>query len=244
MSTKALYQQDFLVLSNEADIHHRASLYSLSNYLQEAARSHAEKLGWGVELLRSQQQFWVLTRLIIEVEAYPKPGQTITVTTWPKGTDRLFALRDFEVALGNKIIARATSSWALLDLKSRRPNGLDAMNTIMFERVAIHAIEAIPDKLPAPAVDARASYHTVTYSELDLNGHVNNTRYINWLLDTFDIAFHKKHSVASVQLNYLAEVFPDQTVSISRQETKPNTFLFQVTNTNNKVLFRGLMTFT
>lgn len=244
MPQGALYQQDFLVLSNEADIHHRASLYSLSNYLQEAARSHAEKLGWGVELLRSQQQFWVLTRLIIQVEAYPKPGQTITVATWPKGTDRLFALRDFEVTLGDKIIARATSSWALLDLKSRRANSLDAMSSIMFERANIHAIKAVPEKLPAPAVDASTSQHTVTYSELDLNGHVNNTRYINWLLDTFPIDFHKKHAVSSIQLNYLAEVFPDQTVTISRQETTPYTFLFQVTNASNKALFRGLMTFS
>ena len=244
MRAEALYKQDFLVLSNEADIHHKASLYSISNYLQEAARSHADKLGWGVEWLRSRKQFWVLTRMLIQVDHFPSPGHRLTVQTWPKGTDRLFALRDFLIEFEGDIIARATSSWALLDLQSRRPTSLAAMDERMFERAGIHAIEHVPEKLPAPERTASAFSHQVTYSELDLNGHVNNTRYINWMLDTFPLAYHEKHTVKEAQLNYLAEVFPDQTITINRQEIAADKFLFQVSNDKGIALFRGLISFS
>lgn len=240
----ALYHQNFLVLSNEADIHNKASVYSLSNYLQEAARAHAHRLGWGVELLRSKNQFWVLTRLHVQILDAPEPGTTISVQTWPKGRDRIFALRDFIISSNGQTIGRATSSWALLGLPDRRPMGLDDMGDLMYERKDIHAIEEVPDKLPRPKDEVETFIHEVRYSEIDLNGHVNNTRYINWMLDTLPIEFHHAHSVHEIQCNYLAEVFPDQKLTIKRKTVDPTSFLFEVSNPQEKALFRGLLRFT
>ncbi len=242
--SKALHKQDFLVLSNEADIHNRASVYSLSNYLQEAARAHAQQLGWGVELLRGKKQFWVLTRLHVQIIDAPEPGTTISVQTWPKGRDRIFALRDFFIGSNGQTIVRATSSWALLGLPHRRPMGLDEMGDLMHERKDIHAIEEVPDKLPRPKGEIETFVHEVRYSELDLNGHVNNTRYINWMLDTLPIEFHRAHSVNEIQCNYLAEVFPDQNLTIKREAIDATSFLFEVSNPQEKALFRGLLQFT
>ena len=237
------YTQHFSVRSNEADIHNSASLYSMSNYLQEAARVHAEKLRLGVDLLREKQRFWVLTRMIIEVDRYPTQGTEIAVHTWPKGIDKLFALRDFEVWQHDRKIATATSSWALLDLKNRRPAQVKDMGEFMFERENIHAIEQRPKKLPSPAAHDFQTKHRVTYSELDLNGHVNNTRYITWLMDTFPTTYHREYSVSHVQTNYLAEVFPDQDIDIFRKEIHPNHYLFEVQNELGKALFRGELIF-
>lgn len=240
---EALYEQDFLVLSNEADIHHRASVFAMGNYLQEMARAHAQELGWGIDLLREKGQFWVSTRLLIEIDEAPEPGDTIHVQTWPKGTDRLFALRDFLISSRNRVIARATSSWALLGLPHRRPVSLDAMSELMFARKDIHAVERIPDKLPSPSGQVEQFKHDVRYSELDLNGHVNNTRYINWMLDTLPIDFHRDYAVREVQCNYLAEVFPDQTLHILREQQDETSYLFEVQNPDEKALFRGILKF-
>jgi acyl-ACP thioesterase len=239
-----LHKQDFLVLSNEADIHHLASVFSMGNYLQEAGRSHAEELGWGVNLLRTKKQFWVLARLHIQLLKRPAPGQIVTVHTWPKGTDRHFALRDFLVFLDDELICRATSTWALLQLPQRRPIALADLDKRMFTRKDVHAIPAVPDKIESPESTGQRYLHNVVFSELDQNGHVNNTRYINWMLDTFPTAFHRKHQVVELQANYLAEVFPDQEISIYRQEVSENRFIIEFQDTNNKPLFRGNILFS
>lgn len=241
--SSALHEQSFLVLSNEADIHHKASVYSMGNYLQEAARSHAEQLGWGVNLLRNKQQFWVLARLHLQIEKRPAPGQTVWVHTWPKGTDRHFALRDFLVYLNDEIIARATSSWALLQLPNRRPASLENMDLRMFEHKDIHAIERVPEKIDLANLVGEPWHHHVVFSELDQNGHVNNTRYINWMLDTFPIEFHRKNQITELHANYLAEVFPDQTINIYRQQAGNDGFIFEFKDVTGKPLFRGNILF-
>lgn len=243
MLTLTLHKQKFKVLSHEADIHICASLYSFSNYLQEAARNHAEQLGLGIGLLKNKKQFWVLTRMIIKIDEFPLLGSEIEVLTWPKGADKLFALRDFEVYQNGKIIGKATSSWALLQLSNRRPIAVSNLGKIMFERQDVHAIDTPPKKLPTPKNVVELPNHAVRFSELDLNGHVNNTRYINWMMDTFQAVYHKTHMVTHVQMNFLAEVFPDQELKILREEIAPDNFLFEVQNDQEKPLFRGELQF-
>ena len=108
--------QKFKILSHEADIHNCANLFSLSNYMQEAARNHAHKLGWGVQLLKTKQQFWVLSRMIISIDDYPTTGTSIEIETWPKDKEKIFALRDFLVRQNGEIIASGTSQIAIGDM--------------------------------------------------------------------------------------------------------------------------------
>lgn len=235
--------QKFKILSHEADIHNCANLYSLVNYMHESGRSHAHKLGWGVQLLKTKQQFWVLSRMIVTVDKYPTTGTTIEIETWPKDKDRIFALRDFLVREKGEIIARGTSSWALLQLPNRRPASLNDFGEIMSVRKDMHAIEEAPEKLRSLKNPDATFTHKVVFSELDQNAHVNNGRYINWLMDTFPTEFHRTNRVQSMQLNYLAEVFPDQELKINRQEISANTYLFEVTAPDLKVLFRSKLVF-
>ena len=194
-------------------------------------------------LERTKQQFWVLSKIIISVDKYPTTGTSIEIETWPKDKDRLFALRDFLVRQNDEIIARGTSSWALLQLPSRRPASLDDFGEIMSARKYLHAIEEAPQKLLSIKKPDATFTHKVVFSELDQNAHVNNGRYINWLMDTFPTEFHRTNRVQSMQLNYLAEVFPDQELKINRQEISANTYLFEVTDSELKVLFRSKLVF-
>lgn len=237
------YTHHFSVRGSESDIHNSASLYSMSNYLQEAARVHAEKLKLGMDLLREKQRFWVLTSMIINVDYYPMQGTKIEVRTWPKGMDKIFALRDFEIWQGDHKIGRATSSWVLLDLKTRRPAPVNDLGEFMFERANMHAIEHRAKKLASPDQPEYRTKHRVTYSELDLNGHVNNTRYVAWMMDTFPTAYHRALCASHVQTNYLAEVFPDQEIDILRKEIQPHHYLFEVQNQQGKALFRAQLFF-
>jgi acyl-ACP thioesterase len=108
----------------------------------------------------------------------------VVVETWPKGVSRLFALRDFVVrtAAGTDAV-RATSAWLTLDVESKRPR---RPQEIMRQEVMLegeHAIAEMPGKLRLPAELEVADTRTARYSDLDVNRHVNNARYVDWLFD-------------------------------------------------------------
>lgn len=160
------------------------TLPSLCAFLQEAARRSAAAMGAGVERLAADGLAWVLQRLKIEVAAYPRLGESLWVTTWPRRFDRLVALRDFEVRHeGLERLAVATSRWVVVDLNTRRVVRLpDFIRQI-----------PVPDRRPALEIEAadlpsvaqaevERRLH-VRRSDLDNVRHVNNTRYIDWALE-------------------------------------------------------------
>ena len=62
----------------------------------------------------------------------------------------------------------------------------------------------------------------MTYSELDLNGHVNNTRYLNWIDDLLPDTYHKKGSIRSIQLNFQKEIQADTRVTLAERIEGPS----------------------
>lgn len=186
----------------------RLSIYTLFDYLQDIASDHAELLGYGRDDLMQQNSFWVLSRMYAEIYSLPVWNDLIKVRTWPRGTDKLFAVRDYEVMEpGGKKIAAATSSWLIVDRttkKIRRPdNTLNYMNTdFLHDRSLPRNAEKVE---PAAAEGMIMSRFRVRISDLDLNLHTNNTRYLKWAIDTYNLGFMLKNDPFSVEINYLAE---------------------------------------
>ncbi len=213
------WEEHVEVHSYDVDVSRRLTLENLLQYFQEAAWNHAEHLGWGYSRLRSQNQIWVLARMMVVADAYPEWGQSVVLRTWPCGWVSLLALRDFEVLdnEGRKLLA-ATSSWLVLDLKSRRPQRIEPLLGSMRTFPAHRAVGADANKLPPVAESSPTSIFNVRYSDLDLNLHVNNTTYARWILDSYPVDFHRTHRLRSTTLNFLAEVGGDDAVALSSQD--------------------------
>ncbi len=93
----------------------------LFNYMQDIASDHAVKLGFGRDDLMRDNRFWVLSRMYAEIKYWPLWEDKIIVRTWPNGTDKLFALRNYEVNYPDgRHIASGTSSWLILDQTTRK----------------------------------------------------------------------------------------------------------------------------
>ncbi len=126
MEMQSSWIDHYAVRSYEVDVNHTIQLSVLCNFLQGSAWHHAENLGYGYFALSEKRKMWVLTKMVLNINRLPVWDETVSVETWPKGTERLFALRDFSVKDTEKheIIA-ATSFWLLLDADSRRPMKLE-----------------------------------------------------------------------------------------------------------------------
>lgn len=193
------------------------SLHALFNYFQDIASDHAAKLGYGRDELLKQNHFWVLSRIYAEITTLPLWGEKVRLTSWPRGTDKLFALRDFEMkSSGGQLLARATSSWLIIGRDSKRiqrpDSNLTRLNSALpGETGILRNAEKIE---PLVAGGQSSPRFNVRTSDLDVNLHSNNSSYLNWVTDTYDLDFVLRNAPLSVEINYLSESRFNDTVEI------------------------------
>ena len=225
---KKNWEDEYLVSFYEVDAKNRVFLPSLWKYLQETAWNHANHIGIGYSDLARNDHFWVLSRLTIEINAYPGWGDKIRVKTWLSGNSRLFAFRDFSIVQENgRAIGGAKSAWVVLDLNNRKPQRIEPFLEGLNPLPDQHGAEAKLDKLPLPAHPGAEVLFTARYSDLDMHQHVNNSRYIEWILDSYPLEINQTHAVTTFEVNFLAESNCGDELSIQseRQGDSLPTFL-------------------
>ena len=238
MSKEAINQKswedEYCISFDEVDTKNEAFLPVLWSFMQETAWHHADHLRLGYSDLMEHNYFWVLSRLSIQMEEYPRWGDQIRVKTWLAGIGRLFALRHFSIADSKgKIIGTAKSAWLVLDLESRKPRKIGPV----FKHIE-HLFEGVsvteePEKIPPPAYPKMEKSYTVRYSDIDMHHHVNNIKYIEWVLDSFPFEMNQTHQIHTFEINFLAESSCGDAIAIHSeplQESQP-AFLHHVVRT-------------
>ena len=216
---KGTYSEKRIVSCYEANSNHNLRPAALLDMMQEAAGRDAATLGFGYEEMIESNSAWVLSRLRVIFNGYPKWRDEMVLKTWHKGANRLFYLRDFllEDPQGNNF-ACATTSWLIIDLSSRRMVRNTYLaenfnNSEMGDAIAQQADKVVFPKDVEPEL---VHTHKVVWSDIDTNGHVNNVKYVVWALDTLDFEFARDNALKELLVNYDSEVLPGQSVELYR----------------------------
>ena len=191
---------------------------SFMDMAQEMAYLAANEKGFGYDALMEKGTVWVLCRMNIKFLKYPEWRDEVIMTTWHKGPSGPFFLRDFILASAEgEPLVRATSSWVVMDVNSRR---LCRAEDIVGGDTSCpdHAVETPAGKviLPKGIEPENVGSHVVRYSDVDLLGHTNNVRYLVWALDRIDLDELRAHPVKEVSINFNHEVRPGETVELGR----------------------------
>ena len=216
----------------ETDTQGYLRIPALFNYLQDIASQHAVSLHFGKEDLEKKNRFWVLSRIYCKLDKLPEWNDEILIRTWPRGIEKIFALRDYEISdsTGDRI-GGATSSWLMLNIENRRPvrpdNLFEILNGDTPERASLGRNAG---KLP-PVEDwqYKSSPIPVKHSDLDLNLHVNNVSYLQWALDSYPLDFIMSHRLKTAELNFLSESLPGDEVYVLAGESEENLFDHSIT---------------
>lgn len=235
---------NFKVTTAETDMQNRLRLGSLVNLLIQSAINSADNLGFGFNNLITQKLAWVLSRLTVEIIEPIKWYDKVVVETWPKDLDKILYLRDFIVRNeSGKTMAKATSGWLAIDIERRRPKVIERSTSKIFSQLKHkHAIEETPEKL-MPIKNGDVFENIAKYSDIDLNQHVTATRYIDWMMDSFLVDFHKCNYPKKLTINYLKETMPGEILKINRLNSE-NVFNFEGENcSSNTKAFRGKILF-
>lgn len=218
---EARYTRPFSVRSYESDHNGLLRPTALLNYFQEAAGDHAARLGAGVIALLERRLTWVLSRYHIRLVRYPRWKETLALTTWPGLNQGLFALREFEARdEKGELLAAATSSWMLIDLKVKRPV-LPGEHLGPYLRDPRRAVAS--DFAPLPTV-VQAGFERsfrVRMSELDWNRHVNHVAYVGWALESAAPEFLETHRPTEIEADFRGQAFYGETVLCRTQLLSP-----------------------
>jgi acyl-ACP thioesterase len=215
-----VFTQRFQVHTYEVGPRLETRLESLMGYLQEAAVTHGARYKIGVEDLQEHGQTWVLSRYHLEVLRYPRLGEEIDVTTWPSGVNGIFALRDYHVADAHGApIARATTSLVVVDMKTKQPVLADTVLPEGFLRPE-RAIQDPFSRLPTIENGERPIELPVMLRDLDLNGHVSHTVYLQWALEALP-ELSMRSQPSRIELGFKAETILGDAV-VSQVQSAPS----------------------
>ena len=234
-----VWKEKFKITSFQVDFQGKIKPTNLMQLFQEAAGNHAAHLGAGYDALVENKLFWALSRIRVEIEKLPKWGDEIWVETWPYSLVGPFFRRDFIFYNDrNEVIGRGVSGWLLISSETMRPQRADKLPAELPFNEGKRALETFPDRLNGKAENLVFS-KKILYNEIDVNNHVNNTRYLDWVMDCFDLEFHKSHLLKSFTLEFLNEMHWGDEVELFSGQNGLSFHIQAVTKETGKVAFRS-----
>lgn len=184
--------------------------------MQDIAWEHAAILGFGYDNLKKEQQFWVLSKLLVKINRRPNWGEDFTLETWSRGTDGFFGYRDYNFTDKKGInIIQGTSAWLVLDLKSKRIVRLTEFDNFPAYQESVFGEN--PAKVKPPKSDENLHFTPVLFNEIDINQHFNSGRYLERIIDSYDFNFHEQNELAEFEINFLKEGLPLDKLAIKKQ---------------------------
>ena len=213
-----IHQEKFTVRSYEMDVQGVASVPAICNYLQEVAGNHATELGVAVDHLFRKNMTWVLSRLHVKVFRFPFWREEIKIETWPSGRQNKFAIRDFLIFdQKHNILVKASSSWMIINLNTQKPIAMpEFMDAIRLP----DRKRAIDDSFPKMSIPKNPNLERsfdVRLSDLDINQHVNNVKYIEWALESVPLDVWKEKILSELEISFRAETMYGEKITIKTE---------------------------
>jgi acyl-CoA thioesterase FadM len=166
------------------------------------------------------------------MEQRPHFGEIVTVRSWPRNWHKLFAVRDYDILdKDGKAMVRGRSGWLIVDVEKRRPLRPQAAMEQLPRNEGINALplgasggdapSALADRFAGSGINPpntgdAGTIRRVSYSDIDFNGHMNNTRYIQWIQDLFEPEILEDARQLRLDINYLSEALYGQELNLVR----------------------------
>lgn len=201
------FQKEFEVYYYEVDTKQELTLVALLNYLEETAIAHSEAVGYGVNRLIEMGFGWVLAHWQLKFNRFPKRGERVTIHTWPSEFNRFYGKREFLVQDSKgESIAEVSSLWIFMDLRKRRPVRIpkEVSEAYMFNSEKVLS-EPFPELTFAESSSGEQCEFLVRRGDIDTNAHVNNAKYIEWLLETLPQEIYDSYQISSLEVIFKKE---------------------------------------
>lgn len=200
----ARYEKEYEINYYNVDSKGNLKLTSIADFLCDVGMHQSEQLGVGIEALTNDNIAWVFYKYDIQVIRYPNLNEKVYVSTEAAAMKKFYAYRNYSIkdAEGNVVI-KGRGIFLLIDIEKRRAIRVpDTMGKVYDCNGESFDIDNLDKKFEQEIY--REFF--VRYSDIDTNGHVNNTRYMEWALEVVPRDIFDKCNMSRIKVNFLKEI--------------------------------------
>lgn len=235
---------DYVVEPFHVDYTGNLSWSVLGNDLLNSAGFHSSERGFGIGNLNEEDYTWVLSRLAVEMKEMPFQYEKYSIETWMENVYRLFTDRNFVIYnKDNTPIGYASSVWAMISLKTRKPANLLTLHDGDIMKYALNETCPIekPSKIKVVTEEVKSIYD-IKYSDIDINGHTNSIKTIEHILDLFPYDYYKK-GIRRFEIAYVAESYFGDRLYFYVDELADKSYSVEIKRNNEIVICRSKVSF-
>ncbi|MEG1499400.1 MAG: thioesterase [Bacteroidales bacterium] len=211
----------------------RLHIKTLCDLFNDMAEVHTKQLGVDVATLNKKGQTWMLRQIHIRLIDMPKKEERVWFETWASGIHGLFINRDYRVLSKRKekngmvmrdvMRAYAHTEWMVIDIARRRPERPMELLKVQAEWCK-EKIEDMPSLFTR--LEAKGDFSGLqgewsdpcfckaNFDDIDFNGHVTQSSYVQWLMDGLSFGFMRGHELIEIEVVYENEIQPESAVKV------------------------------
>ena len=203
-----VYSEKHRMTYYETDSMGRSLLSMLLDLIVLVSEDQSNALKIGPHLTQAMHVGWVVIQYSVRINRLPVNEQDIELSTRSSSCNRFLAYREFWIKdQSGKTLVYVRSQWILMNLLNRQ---LSPIPQKLIRPYGAKEVGMIPHLTRPKLIDltgrVRKKTYRVRYSDIDINRHVNNSRYLEWMCDTLSIQFLKKYSPKGIDLRFKNEV--------------------------------------
>lgn len=210
------YTGHFPLGSQDIDCHYRIRPATLLGFLQDVAAEAASQFhATREEMVKKYNLFWMVARVRYQLTAPISWGQVLTIQTWHRGSDKTLMYRDYLLSVDGREVGRATTVWVLCDLTTRKLARFSSFEEFKGTDGGALCWDTKVPHLRLPEGLETVERRRMHFSEMDVNGHINNTRYADFMCDAVGSRLERPDCyVSELQIGYLEECKPGETLEL------------------------------
>ena len=212
-----IYSQEFQLRTSDFDCRGQIKPSAVLDLFQEVAGAHAIELGVGFDDLLKKELIWVIVKVKFRIENDIKEHQKVIVKTWPLPAGRVTLQREYLIEdKSGKILVKGTSEWVTVHSEKRRivpPTNVYPLEEYCEDKMFEEKLVKVPDFTD---ISVKIEVNS-EFCDLDRNGHVNNIRYADYVLNALA---PNEEKIRQFQIDFHREIMSGMKICVALGETE------------------------
>ncbi len=234
----AIYTKKFEISFSDINENNKLSNKGILRMMQEIAMLHSDSLGYGLNDTEKTGFAWLILNWKLKVFSRPKWKTTLTINTWSRSLNPLFAYRDIEIYDDkNTLVAIATSKWILFDINKQSICKITPEIKEIFPNVNKSVFEdKFNEKLKEPENSELIMDYKIQRRDIDTNHHVNNLNYLDYAYEALPEDVFSNINFSNVEIMYKHEAKLGDTISAFYSHTQEDEYVVTIKDQERKNL--------
>lgn len=212
----------FQVPYYDTDKSGRVTTYNILRYFEETSSSHTDTFSNVDGGINSLNYGWMLYRWKLKINEYPKAKDKVQVETWVSKVDRFYIYREFRLLNDeDEVLGVASTVWIMVDMKKKRP--------VRIQKTFINMLKIIDESNFTEFEDFKDKLEIINNlefkvrrSDIDYNNHVNNTKYLLWIVESVPNYIYEDYMMTELEIIYKKEIKYGETILSGHTKANKN----------------------